>query len=466
MCGDKPWTQADQKSVSVLYLSLGTEGRRIICSGNSHLEMDILTTVELWNIMESTFIRQRNITFDRYMLLIIKQSQGELIEHFFGKLKEYSDKCDFGNQGDTLIRDLFIANMQDPEIQRQLLRETHEPAQALRLAIIIELGQQNQLQIWNTQPASHFNAVIPQRTFRQPNQRPATSNSTRQSNQLCRNCGLTWSANHKDKCIAKGRTCNNCGLQNHFSRVCRKPKSSSNKSTRSNLLSIEETTTDKSVNAIQNAVYNTQCESYYDSSDNNMVASIASNSIQIEPKNTILQIGNSQVGLLIDSGSVCSILNESLATVAVDNSTLARWLTTAPAQELKTFANEPITVIGMLQAPIESNVWRIEDAKFVVVKDGLKTLIGRDLFDVLGISITQTLCSTEVSMMNTITTQCLFETRIANQFPQLISRIGQSKIHIVKSKLHKSFQPKHQKGRRVPISLQDRVNSEIKKLLK
>ena len=189
-----------------------------------------------------------------------------------------------------------------------------------------------------------------------------------------------------------------------------------------------------------------------------MVASIASNTIQIEPKKTTLQIGNTQVGLLIDSGGVCSILKESLATEVVKNSTLARWLTTAPAQELKTFANEPIPVIGMMQAPIENIGWRVEDAEFVVVKEGLKPLIGRDLFEALGISITQILSSNEGSMVNTITTQCPFKTRIANQFPQLISCIGRSKIHIVKSMFRKNFQSKHQKGRRVPINLQHRVN--------
>ena len=47
-----------------------------------HLKMDKLTTVEFWNIMESTFIRQRNIIFDRYMLLTTKQSKGESNEHF------------------------------------------------------------------------------------------------------------------------------------------------------------------------------------------------------------------------------------------------------------------------------------------------------------------------------------------------------------------------------------------------
>ena len=333
MCGDKPWTQADRKTVSMPILSLGTERRRIICIRNPHLKMDILTTVELWNIIESTFIRQRNITFDRYMLLITKQSKGETIEHLCGKLKELSENCDLGNQEDTLIRDIFTGNVQDPEIQRELIRETPEQPQALLLAINMELGQRNQIQISNTQPASHVNAIITQRLFHQSNQRPNTSASTRQLNQLCRNCGLTWSANHKDKCIAKGKTCNNCGLQNHFSRVCRKPKSSSTKPTRSNFNSIEETTTEQFVNAIQNTNYNPKCESDYDNSDDNMVASIASNTIQIEPKNKILQIGNTKVGFLIDSGSVCSILNESQATEVFINSTHARWLTTAPAKK-------------------------------------------------------------------------------------------------------------------------------------
>ena len=464
MCGDKPWAQTDPKTVSMLYLSLGTEGRRIVCSRNPHLKMDILTTAELWLIMESAFIRQRNITFDRYVLLTTKQRRGESIEHFFGKLKELSENCELGSQEDTLIRDLFIANMLDPEIQRELLRETLEPAQALRLAINMELGQRNQLQITNSQPAPQVNAVVSQRPSRPRSQRPTTSSFTRPPNQLCRNYGLTWSANHKFKCIARGKTCNNCGLQNHFSRVCRKPKSSSNKPIRSNVNSVEETSTDQTVNAIQNMNYNPRCESDSDSSDDNMVASIASNAIQIEPKNTILQIGNTQVGFLTDLGSVCSILPKSVAAEIVENSPPARWLMIAPPQELKTFSNEPINVTGMIQAPIASNGWRLEEAEFVVVRDGLKPLVGRNLFDALGISGTQT-PKYEGSMVNTITSHGPFKTRIAKQFPQLITRIGSSKIHIVKSKSHRNFQPKHQKGRRVPINLQERVNHEIKKLL-
>ena len=172
--------------------------------------------------------------------------------------------------------------MQDPEIQRELLRETLEPPHALQLAINMKLGQRNQLQISSTQPAQHVNAIASQRPFRPSNQRQNFSTSIRQTNQLCRNNGLTWSANHKDKCIAKCKTCNNCGLQSHVSRVCRKPKSSSTKPTRPNVNSIEENTTEQSINAIQNANYNPQCESDYDSSDDNMVARIANTVTQFK----------------------------------------------------------------------------------------------------------------------------------------------------------------------------------------
>ena len=116
---------------------------------------------------------------------------------------------------------------------------------------------------------------------------------------------------------------------------------------------------------------------------------------------------------------MCSILPESLASEIVENSPLARWLMIAPPQELKTFSNEPINVIGMIQAPIASNGWRLEEAEFVVVRDGLKPLVGRDLFDALGISVTQ-IPKQEGSMVNTITSQCPFKTRIAQPFSNLL----------------------------------------------
>ena len=249
--------------------------------------------------------------------------------------------------------------MQGSENQKKNLKEIIDPAPALRLA----LGHWNQIIITNSHSALQVNAVTPQRQFRNSNRRPNFQAQTRQANQLCQNCGITCSANQKDKCIAKCKDCKSCVLQNHFPCVCRKPRSTSTKTTRPNVNSIDVNTTDNSVNAILSENYNSECRSDYDGYDDNLLAMIANNTLQIEPKNTTLQIGNTKVGLIIDSGSVCSVLISSLATEVNNNSTLARWLTTAPSKELKTFSNRPIPRIEMMQTSVESNGRRIEDAE-------------------------------------------------------------------------------------------------------
>ena len=98
--------------------------------------------------MEEAFIRPRNITFERHVFLIkTKQIRGETVDHFYGKLKELAENCDFENKEETLIRDVFITNLIDPEIQKELLKQAVEPRQALELAIKMELGIRNQHQI-------------------------------------------------------------------------------------------------------------------------------------------------------------------------------------------------------------------------------------------------------------------------------------------------------------------------------
>ena len=73
------------------------------------------------------------------MLLTRKQTKGETLDHFYGKLKVLSENCELGNQKNTLIRDLFTANMQDSEIQKELLKETVKSLQAWRWAVNMEL---------------------------------------------------------------------------------------------------------------------------------------------------------------------------------------------------------------------------------------------------------------------------------------------------------------------------------------
>ena len=79
MCGDKPCPLADCKTVSLLYLSVGVKRCRILNCKNPHILIDTLSTAEFWKIVEETFIRPRNIIFDRHVFLITKQFRGETV---------------------------------------------------------------------------------------------------------------------------------------------------------------------------------------------------------------------------------------------------------------------------------------------------------------------------------------------------------------------------------------------------
>ena len=64
LCRERPWNLCDQKCVSLLYLSIGTEGRRLLTQKFPHDNIYDLTTLKLWEMMEIAFICPRNITFD------------------------------------------------------------------------------------------------------------------------------------------------------------------------------------------------------------------------------------------------------------------------------------------------------------------------------------------------------------------------------------------------------------------
>ena len=82
LCGEPPWHLYDQKCVSLLYLSTGTEGRRLLTQNFPHDNIYDLTTLTLWEMNETAFIRLRNINFDRYVFFSRKQKKGETVKQF------------------------------------------------------------------------------------------------------------------------------------------------------------------------------------------------------------------------------------------------------------------------------------------------------------------------------------------------------------------------------------------------
>ena len=275
--------------------------------------IDTLSTVEFWKILEAALIRPRNIIFDRHIFLITKQLREETVEHFYGKLKELAEYCDFENKEENPIPDVFITNLIDPEIQKELLKETVEPHEALELAINMELGTRNQHQFQQynkTLIPANVNAFQYPCNSRSSNlsfsnhfQRPIRRPPLYYSN-FCGN----WLPNHRDKGFAKGKIFNNCGLINHFAKVCRKQKNAKpqNSKKRTVITVDEEPHPEHSVNFPRSTKrYESDCSSGEDKT----VALIENDITKIEPHIMPIKVSNISTTLLVDSGSACSFHN-------------------------------------------------------------------------------------------------------------------------------------------------------------
>ena len=147
LCGDKPWGICEQKTISLLSLSIGTEGRRIFKSKYPPFQIEKQPFKDLWQAMEDSFTKVRNITYDCFVFYSGKQQKGESVESFYGRLIELAENCNLGSEEITWISDAFILNMLDHETQKELLKETVEPPKALEIAIQMEMRAQNQQKI-------------------------------------------------------------------------------------------------------------------------------------------------------------------------------------------------------------------------------------------------------------------------------------------------------------------------------
>ena len=99
--------------------------------------------------------------------------------------------------------------------------------------------------------------------------------------------------------------------------------------------------------------------------------------------------GNKTTNVLVDSGSVYTLINESLADSIFSQDLNSKWIREAKPKQLKTFSNEPIQTLGTLQTSIQSNNWYANPTEIQVMTDGHRPLLGRDLFPALGHSIQQ-----------------------------------------------------------------------------
>ena len=209
-----PWEEADIKCRSYIYLCLGTEGQRRLTQYYPNLKIQEISTREFWGNLTRLFVKERNVTFDRYEAFTRKQGKIESLEELHCGLTELVAKgnfkctaCNDGGLESEIVSNLFTAIMSNDEVQKDLLAETKTPEQAMDYAVRREKGLENQVHIRKQGTSNSHTGFSKIKSEPVNFQQRSTPNSQQRGG---RSRGGTTSVNYPDKSGQK-KDCFKCG---------------------------------------------------------------------------------------------------------------------------------------------------------------------------------------------------------------------------------------------------------------
>ena len=124
--------ETDEKVRSILFLALGAEGKRVFAQKHPRVKILGISFNEFFDLRKTAFIKPRNIAFERYKLLSRKLKDRESYEQSWGALSDLARSCEIGiNPELEWIRDVFIFNIENCDLQRRLLLDTLNLVDAL-----------------------------------------------------------------------------------------------------------------------------------------------------------------------------------------------------------------------------------------------------------------------------------------------------------------------------------------------
>ena len=302
----------------------------------------------------------------------------------------------------------------------------------------------------------------------------------------CYNCDQSgFTPDHIPKCPARNATCIFCKKTGHYERTCRGRRSAN----RGRVGMINEDNTDGGIaqdypeesasNYGSSVGWVTDSKapahgSDSDSSTEYVVMSIRrkeETELRVAGAKLALRINGKATQAWIDSGSPIFIftigeLKRTLGTVNVQLKPLD-----PKDDQFRDYGNNPLKFLGKMQVTLDSNGWTCS-ADINVIGGCRPSIIGRDLMPSLGLMLVQAPSTEGVNSIHskerTVATDNDlddWQTHFSKQFQHLFRRVGRIRNYKVQAEFFKNLTPIQQKGRRVPITIQEKVDKEIDKLL-
>ena len=418
-------------------------------------------------------------------------------EAFYLRLAGQAALCGWTiDQEKEVVRDIFIAKMRYKDIKRELcIRPGTTPEETLKSALLQEKGAQTatdlQKQLGSSASMGSFsqsgvtsgqNTRIKQEpTFSVQGKKlsdrinRAQNNKSKGTNEkakLCYFCGNKFSANHKQSCPARNVTCRNCSKKGHFAKCC-------NSKNVANVEAESDETVEENCNFITSDSESEFAVLSVTAGDSSRsIASVKKLEVvkaatgKLRSIQITLRCGKTFFKATVDTGSPASFVIKKTADYIVNSVPSAKFFSIQerPIDTVYVDYNRKrIDLMGTLILDVSSLGWYVKSAKFLISENRTRCLLGLDLQSQLGVRTTQVRPERspvgEVSQSNLNVTSESWKTHFHQKFHRVFSRVGRGKNHKVFSTFKSPLVPIQEKGRRVPVHIQDKVGLEIQKLI-
>ena len=296
------------------------------------------------------------------------------------------------------------------------------------------------------------------------------SDSQQKKKQQCFKCGNPFGPGHLQKCPAKDKICNKCTKRGHYARLC--------KSSEVNAIQEDQTaeqiSQDKDVAAYVNYI---QAGDLIPGWELVQPDDSTTKTIRFESK-TVNQID--EIGLkghlvrdlvfIADTGSPTSFINQRMANLIVSTVKSARRVQTTETDEanrMVCYNGYKIPSFGRVVTPIESGGWTLNTTSLIVVDNKRANILGRNILPQIGIQLHQTPAGKSINAISE-ETNCSVQKRttwVKTTYLGLCTRVGRARNHMVHTSFLNEFKALQQKGRRIPIHIQKKVEQEIRSLI-
>ena len=207
MMGNLEEEPAKRKVTSLLYISIGKAGRRMLMDKFAHINNLLIQLNNILHSCAECFQTSRNKTLDRQTFLSRKQKPTESLHQFWNILNSLAAKSVFSNQTEGLVYNIFVLNKANKQVQEKLCTEPKDnPNEALQFAIAFEDGLRRQ---------KTYGYIAQDHKIRE--EPICTVSESKQNDRECWRCGAgNFTMEHLKVCKTQSAMCNYCGRKGHL----------------------------------------------------------------------------------------------------------------------------------------------------------------------------------------------------------------------------------------------------------